>query len=343
MTGSPGLEILDCHCGGDVSRVILSGVTALPGEGLADQAAYLGTSADGLRKLLLSEPYGNPTMSVDLLVPPKAAGADAGVIIMEAMGYPGFSGSNAICTAKVCLENSGRILADGSLSFVLETPGALVPMTARCRGGQVVSVSYKAPPAFVAEESLSADLPGFGALSFDLVWGGVFYALVKAEDLELALTREDVSRLAEIGAKLVESARPHVRPQHFIGGNAGPLSFVLFVGGLKDTSSGALQARQAAYVHPGVICRSPTGTGTAAHLAWLAKRGEVAPGSCLESLSPFGTGFQGKILGAEKLVGCPAIATEIGAQAFALARSRVFVDFSDQLVAGEGLQSLLLG
>jgi proline racemase len=187
------------------------------------------------------------------------------------------------------------------------------------------------------------DLPGFGPLSFDLVWGGVFYALVKADDLDLALTQKDVPRLAEIGAELVEAARPLIHPSHPNGGDEGPLSFVLFAGSLRDGPKGLPQALQAAYVHPGVICRSPTGTGTAAQMAWRAARGELGPGSRLETFSPFHTVFHGKILSSEELSGLPAITTKIGAQAFTLARSKIFVDFSDPLVAEGGLRSILLG
>ena len=40
-------------------------------------------------------------MSVDLIVEPSHPEAQAGYVIMEAMGYPLYSGSNTICTATV--------------------------------------------------------------------------------------------------------------------------------------------------------------------------------------------------------------------------------------------------
>lgn len=93
------LELIDTHSGGDVSRIVTSGIEPLPGRSVLEKARYLEKEGDGLRRLLLSEPYGDPAMSVNLIVEPSHPEAVAGYIIMEAMGYPMYSGSNTICTA----------------------------------------------------------------------------------------------------------------------------------------------------------------------------------------------------------------------------------------------------
>ena len=93
------IRLLDTHAGGDVSRIVTGGIDALPGATVRQQMEYLRDDADGLRRLLLEEPYGIPEMSVDLLVPATDPEAVAGYIIMEVMGYPIYSGSNTLCTA----------------------------------------------------------------------------------------------------------------------------------------------------------------------------------------------------------------------------------------------------
>ena len=99
------IQLMDTHAGGDVSRIVTGGVDVLPGATVREQMEYLRDDADGLRRLLLEEPYGIPEMSVDLLVPACHPEAVAGYIIMEVMGYPIYSGSNTLCTATAVLES----------------------------------------------------------------------------------------------------------------------------------------------------------------------------------------------------------------------------------------------
>jgi proline racemase len=69
MSNELTLQLIDTHAGGDVSRIVIGGIKPLPGASVREQMHYLRDDADGLRKLLLNEPYGIPEMSVDLIVP----------------------------------------------------------------------------------------------------------------------------------------------------------------------------------------------------------------------------------------------------------------------------------
>ena len=69
------LELIDTQSGGDVSRIVVAGVEPLPGATVLEKARYLQNEGDGLRRLLLSEPYGDPAMSIDLIVEPSRPGA----------------------------------------------------------------------------------------------------------------------------------------------------------------------------------------------------------------------------------------------------------------------------
>src|SRR5690554_3146882 len=63
------IQLMDTHAGGDVSRIVTGGIIDLPGDTVRAQMEYLRDNADGLRRLLLEEPYGIPEMSIDLLIP----------------------------------------------------------------------------------------------------------------------------------------------------------------------------------------------------------------------------------------------------------------------------------
>jgi proline racemase len=335
------LELIDTQSGGDVSRIVLSGVDRLPGATVLEQARYLETHGDGLRRLLLSEPYGDPAMSVNLIVEPSHPEAQAGYIIMEAMGYPLYSGSNTICTVTALL-HSGRIpMERGSQEVVLESPAGLARVRAECHNGWVESVTTRGEPAYVAASGLTAELPHYGKVEYDAVWSGAYYALVDAEALGFELVREEEIALAAFADELVRTVRPEFIQEHPELGRVGPLPFVHFMGPVEKVGDEGFRSRTATYVHPGVICRSPTGTGTSARLARMHARGEIAAGQWLETTSPRGTRFVGTVLGEARVGGYAALDSEITGRAWTLSHAQIVIDLDDPLVDASDLEHLL--
>lgn len=341
MRRERSLQLIDAQSGGDVSRIVTGGIEPLPGRTVLEKARYLQAEGDGLRRLLLSEPYGDPAMSVDLIVEPGRPEAQAGYIIMEAMGYPMYSGSNTICVATALLE-SGMIEMTGGLQrIVLESRAGLARITARSADGRVESITTQGEPAYVAEQGLGVQVPGHGRVEFDLVWSGAYYAMISAADHGFELTADEQIALAAFGDAFVRAARPGLRQEHPSLGDVGPLPFVHFMGRVRTLENGAVESRSATYVHPGVICRSPTGTGTSARLALMAGPGELGPGDTLETISPRGNRFLGTLLEATSVGDFPAWHSTITAGARLMARSRVTVDLDDPLVDTSDLEQLL--
>ena len=123
------ITVVDAHAEGEVGRVVTGGVLPPPGRTLFEQREYLATKDDWLRKFLLNEPRGGGVHSANLIVPPVAAGADVGFIIMEKGGtpYPAMSGSNTICTAAVALATGLVPMTEPETRFTLEVPGGSSP------------------------------------------------------------------------------------------------------------------------------------------------------------------------------------------------------------------------
>jgi proline racemase len=337
------IELVDTQSGGDVSRIVLGGVGTLPGKSVREQMRYLEKHGDGLRRLLLSEPYGDPHMSVNLVIPPCDPEAEAGYIIMEAMGYPMYSGSNTICTATAVLE-SGRIpMQEGTQSVVLESPAGLSRISAECRNGRVESVTTQGEPAYVAERDNAVEVPLFGTVSYDIVWSGCFYAVVDAREAGFSLTRDEEVALAAFGDAFIRAARPQFGQEHPDIGDEGALAFMHFAGPVEKVGTEGFRSRSATYVHPGVICRSPTGTGTSARLALMAERGEIHEGQWLETISPRDSEFRGTVLGKAQVGGRQALHSNITGRARTLAHSRIVIDLDDPLVEDRGLSVILSG
>lgn len=335
------LELIDTQSGGDVSRIVTAGVGPIPGATVLEKARYLQNEGDGLRRLLLSEPYGDPAMSIDLIVEPSRPEAQAGYIIMEAMGYPLYSGSNTICTATALLQSGAIPMVEGLQNVVLESPAGLARITARVTNGRVDTITTQGEPAYVAEEGLSVEVPYYGKVQFDLVWSGAYYAMIDASRHDFTLSSEEQIALTAFGDAFVRAARPGLLQEHPELGDVGPLPFAHFMGPVREIAAGKYESPSATYVHPGVLCRSPTGTGTSARLALMSRRGEIHEGQSLETISPRGSRFVGTVLDNAQVGDYEALHSTITGRARLIAHSRITVDLDDPLVDPTDLAHVL--
>lgn len=335
------LDVVDTHYGGDVSRIVTAGVPRIPGDTVLAKRAWLQDHGDALRRLLLSPPYGEPAMCANVIVDTTIASAQAGYVIMEAMGYPHFSGSNSICVVTALLE-SGAIPMDpaGAQTVHLEAPAGLIRAEVIHDGTFVESVTLGCDPAWVVARDCSVELPDHGPVNFDLVWSGCFYAVVDAEAHGFALSEPERPALAAFGYELCLVATPELDLVHPDYGDTGPLAFVSFAGPV-DHVDGEATSRSATYVHPGVVCRCPTGTGTAARLALAVADGTMAPGDAITTTSPTGSRMVGRVAGVATRDGRTEASSTITGRAFTLARSTLVVNFDDDLAEAEGIWELL--
>ena len=335
------IRLIDTHAGGDVSRIVTGGIEPLPGATVRAQMEYLRAGADGLRKLLLNEPYGIPEMSVDLIVPARDPGASAGYIIMEVMGYPIYSGSNTICTATALLESGMVSMREGRQRFMLESPAGLVQIEARVENGVVEAITCEGLPSYVHTYRARIHVPAVGDVTYSVAYSGGFYALVDAAELGFALVREEESRLAAIAHAVVEAIQAERGFSHYTLGDVGPLPFLHFMGPVEQVTEDFYRSRSATYVHPGVMCRSTTGTGTSARLALLHHEGRIKPGDRLETVSLRETGFIGKMTGSRRDGTHRVVDNTITGKGYVLARSEIVINRDDPLVDRAGLYHIL--
>ncbi|MEH6355364.1 MAG: proline racemase family protein [Marinobacter sp.] len=337
------IQLMDTHAGGDVSRIVTGGIAPLPGDTVRAQMEYLRDNADGLRRLLLEEPHGIPEMSVDLLVPPTDPRAAAGYIIMEVMGYPIYSGSNTICTATAVLEAGIVPKREGRQQFLLESPAGLVEIDATVRNGVVESITCEGLPSYIDTYRATVEVPSLGLVTYSVAYSGGFYALVDAKELGFDLTLDEERRLAEAAHAIVEAVQAERGFSHHTLGDVGPLPFLHFMGPVEHVGEGYYRSRSATYVHPGVICRSTTGTGTSARLALMNYEGTIKPGDRLETVSLRETSFIGEFSAVERSGEVQMVKNTITGKSYVIARSDIVVNCDDPMVECSGLHHILSG
>jgi len=335
------IELLDTHAGGDVSRIVTGGIKDLPGKNVREKREYLQQSADGLRKTLLYEPYGIPEMSIDLLVPPSNKNAVAGYIIMEVMGYPIYSGSNTICTATAVIEQGIVPKREGKLNFKLESPAGLVDIEAIVENDIVESITCKGLPSYIERYKDVIDVPTIGKVTFSIAYSGGFYALVEAKDFGFKLTIDEEEKLNIYAYKIVEEINKYHTFKHYSLGDVGKLPFLHFMGEVEKKEEGLYSSRSTTYVHPGVICRSTTGTGTSARLAFLNYENKIKSGEKLETISLRETKFIGEYLCEDIVEGNRVVNNKITGKSYILAKSDIFINTDDSMVNCDDLSLIL--
>lgn len=345
MNRQYAVTLMDTHAGGDVSRIVLDGVKPLPGASVREQMHYLRDHGDDLRRLLLEEPNGIAEMSVDLIVPPHDPRAVAGYIIMEVMGYPIYSGSNTLCTATALLEAGLVEKREGHQEFLLEAPAGLVKVAAQVRDGVVESVTCEGLPSYIDRLDAIVEVPGVGPVAYHVAYSGGFYALVEAADLGFSLVATEERALADCAYAIVEAIRAEAAAKgafsHYQLGDVGPLPFLHFMGPVEQISATAYRSRSATYVHPGVICRSTTGTGTSARLALMNYRGDITPGDTLETVSLRNTRFSGEFVAESLQADHRVVDNRITGRAFKIADATIIANSEDPMTQHLKLDHLL--
>src|SRR5512137_2223726 len=175
------IQAVDAHAGGEPGRVIVGGVLDVPGATMFDKMQHLRDHADGLRKLMLREPRGYPTMCCNLILPPTRPEADAGYVIMEQVEYPGMSGTNTICVATVLLETGMIPMTEPVTELTLEAPAGLIRLRCECRDGKVENVTFRNVPAFATHLDQPVEVPTLRTVTVDVAYGGMFYVIAEAE------------------------------------------------------------------------------------------------------------------------------------------------------------------
>jgi proline racemase len=228
------------------------------------------------------------------------------------------------------LLETGMVPMVEPVSFVtLDTAAGLVKATATCEDGKVVKVTLDMPPAFVAGRDAVIETAEWGAVRYDLCFGGVFYALVDVDQFGLAIAPENARQLAMIGVELrnriaaVEPA-PHPTTPALNG-----LAYVMF---RSDEPDGAL--RTCTTLRPGRADRSPCGTGSNSSMAVRHARGLARPGDVVVSRSIIGGEFVTEFVEETTVGPYKATRTRVSGQAWIYGISQIGLDPTDRFPLG---------
>ncbi|MCU1312801.1 MAG: proline racemase [Acidobacteriaceae bacterium] len=337
------IRAVDVHACGEPGRVIVGGVSDVPGATMFEKRLYLERHSDNLRKLMLREPRGYPALCCNLILPPADPTADAGLIIMEQTEYPAMSGSNAICAATVLIETGMVKVTEPVTTLTLDTPAGLVLVRADVEGGKAKQITFRNVPAFATHLDAALTLPSYGRVVVDVAYGGMFYVIADAAQFGLTLNPHEARQVLKIGEMLKAAAREQLEVAHPENPGLGGVS----ISQLSAPPTHALAHRKnAVVVSAGVfdgerpetwsasLDRSPCGTGTSAKMAVMHAKGELPLDREFVHESMLGTLFTGKLIEETRVGQYAAVVPEITGSAWITGYADYVLDPSDPFPEG---------
>ncbi|HEY1900881.1 MAG TPA: proline racemase family protein [Terracidiphilus sp.] len=308
------LDIVDSHTAGEPTRCVLTGGPELGSGPLADRLEILRREHDHLRRAILCEPRGSDVLVGAFLVKPVDPTCAAGVIFFNNAGYLGMCGHGAIGVA-VTLAHLGRIQPG---NHALETPVGTVQF--ELHPGNRVTI--RNVPAYRYQADVTVNVPGYGAITGDVAWGGNWFFL--AGEHPFTLTLDQVEPLTAF----TWETRRALAAAGVTGVNAAEIDHIELFTAAHDPEN---HSRNFVLCPGKAYDRSPCGTGTSAKMACLAADGYLKPGQPWRQEGILGTVFEGSFQFDE---GDAQIIPTVTGSAFITSESTLIFDPADPFRLG---------
>ena len=326
------LKTIDAHVGGQPLRLVIDGVPRPHGKTSAQQREWCLTHADAYRRALVHAPRGHADMTAALTTEPSTLQANAGLVFMDAGGYPSMSGHAVIAVTTIAFERRLALAHPpgvGDERLIFDTPAGSVQARARLETHagvpSVDSVAVTNVPAFVHAPAVAVTV-GRRDLRVDVAFGGAFYAIVDSEATGVALDPAHVPDLRRLGAEISAALNATNRPVHPADRALTGVAGVIFTGPASDPEA---HLRNVTVRASGSIDRSPGGTGTSAVMAVLDAMGLLPDSQPFVHESLSGALFRGRSLHRTLVGDFPALVTEIEGSAWITGEHTFFLDDDD--------------
>jgi len=319
---------IDAHTCGNPVRLVANGGPELIGNSMSEKRLHFLKEFDWVRKGLMFEPRGHDMMSGSILYPPHDPENDFAILFIETSGCLPMCGHGTIGTITIAIEE-GIIQPKIPGKIKMEAPAGLVNIDYfQNEKGKVAWVKLTNVKSYLAAENLTVDCPELGELTFDVAYGGNFYAIVDPQKNFNGVQDFTASKIIQY-SQVVRERINKKYPDMFIhpeNENFRDVTHMLWTGEpLDPTSSG----RNAVFYGDKAIDRSPCGTGTSARLAQLHAQEKLKVGEDFIHESFIGSKFIGRIEEETTLGNHKAIIPSIKGWAKVFGHNTITIDDED--------------
>jgi 4-hydroxyproline epimerase len=287
---------------------------------------------DWIRKGLMFEPRGHDMMSGSIFYPPSDPENDFGILFIETSGCLPMCGHGTIGAITIGIEE-GLITPKIPGVMRMETPAGLVKISYQQTGKKVDWVKLTNVKSYLAATDLTIESSDLGELTFDVSYGGNFYAIIDQQDNFSGIQDFSAGKLVQFSQEIREKMNVKY-PDRFIHPEDSTIrnvSHILWTGNpISNTST----ARNAVFYGDKAIDRSPCGTGTSARMAQWHAKGKLKVGEDFVHESFIGSQFIGCLEEETDLAGKPAIIPSIKGWAKIYGHNTITIDDDDPYAYG---------
>lgn len=319
------ITTIDMHTGGEPLRVIVDGLPPIEGRTVLEKRRYFREHYDYLRTGLMWEPRGHADMYGAVITP--AVDADFDVFFLHNEGYSTMCGHAIIALTKLVVET--RLVEKDEITF--NVPAGRILARASVVDGQVAETSFRNVPSFVYLRDQRVDAPGIGSVSFDVAYGGAFYAFVSAQELGLQLEQDHANQLIAYGRLIKHAVMSQFPITHPLEDDLSFLYGTIFTGAPNDPTH---HSRNACIFAEGELDRSSTGSGVSARAALHFAAGELELNERITIESILGSTMSVKVVEATRFGLYDAVVPEVSGTASITGRNEFYFDPNDPFRTG---------
>ena len=329
------IKTIDMHTGGEPLRVIVEGFPELKGNSVLDYRRYCKENYDHLRTALMFEPRGHADMYGCILLPPNDEDGDFGIIFLHNEGYSTMCGHAIIAISTLAVEMNWIEVKEGDNILKIDAPCGRITSYAKVKNGKVTGVRFHCVPSFVVGLDRTVEVKGLGKVTYDLAYGGAFYAYVDMakNNFDFDLTPNSYRQLIQKGMDIKHAVMD--ADKKILHPFENDLSFLygtIFIDNNKQTSGA--DSRNVCMFAEGEIDRSPTGSGVSGRMAIHKKRGEIDFGETMSIESITDSVFIGSVVSEEDYGPFTAVIPQVEGTAHITGMQTFVIDPNDTMKNG---------
>ncbi|MDB4293123.1 4-hydroxyproline epimerase [Maribacter sp.] len=330
--GTSIFECIDAHTCGNPVRVIKSGGPELKGTSMSEKRQHFLNEYDWIRKGLMFEPRGHDMMSGSIFYPPSDPKNDFGILFIETSGCLPMCGHGTIGAITIGIQE-GLLQPKAAGKVRMETPAGLVEIEYQQTEDTVDWVKLVNVKSYLAATDLTIDCSELGELTFDVSYGGNFYAIVDPQQNFSGIQDFTAGNLVRYSQEIRKKINLKY-PDRFIHPEDDTIRDVSHILWTGDTIDSRATARNAVFYGDKAIDRSPCGTGTSARMAQWYTKGKLKIGDEFIHESFIGSQFRGKVEKTGKLGDFEAIVPSIKGWAKIYGHNTISIDDDDPYAHG---------
>ena len=326
------IETVDMHTGGEPLRIVISGFPSFEQSSILATRETILKEYDHLRKSIMWEPRGHRDMYGLLRIEAEREDSAFGVIFMHNEGYSTMCGHATIAIGKAAVELGWiKDILEPFTSFNIDAPCGQLSITSKVIDGKVKQVSFKNVPSFYVG-TYNTQFESYGEISYDLAYGGAFYAYTDIVQFGMNLSTENSFDLISLGKRF----KQHVIKTNteIIHPSQKEMSFLYGCIFREEHQDEEVHSKNVCIFADGELDRSPTGSGVSGRAAILHANGTLQLNQGIKINSIIDSQMSVKIVREVNYHGVNAVIPEVTGNAFFTGKHEFWLDPEDHLGKG---------